>query len=145
MTSSAKGNPTIVIADDEAPIRLVVGDKLRAAGYTVIEAPDGERALAAALEHLPDAVISDLQMPCMNGLELATRLRADDRTKNIPVLLLTARGHILEKEQLAATNIRRVMSKPFGVRELVGYVQEQLAPIGSRAGHGSGGSTSKAA
>jgi CheY-like chemotaxis protein len=136
---------TIVIADDEAPIRLVVGEKLRSCGYTVIEAGDGEQALAAALTNGPAAVISDLQMPCMNGLELATRLKADDRTKDVPVLLLTARGHILSKEQLAVTNVKRVMSKPFGVRELVGYVQEHLAPKTPRAGQVGGGSASKAA
>ena len=140
-----QSSQTIVIADDEAPIRLVVGEKLRSAGYTVIEASDGEQALSAALASTPAAVISDLQMPCMNGLELATRLRGDDRTKDVPVLLLTARGHILTKDQLAGTNVRRVMSKPFGVRELVAYVQEQLAPLGARAGRGPGASSSKAA
>lgn len=127
------GNMTILVADDEAPIRMVVSDKLRSAGYTVIDVSDGQQALEAALKSAPTAVISDLQMPFMNGLELATSLKQDDRTKNVPVLLLTARGHILSKEQLAGTNIRRVMSKPFGVRELLAYVQEQLAPVAGMA------------
>lgn len=120
---------TIIVADDEAPIRMVVSDKLRSAGYMVIDVSDGQQALEAALRSTPTAVISDLQMPFMNGLELATRLKGEERTKDVPVLLLTARGHILSKEQLSATNIRRVMSKPFGVRELLTYVQEQLAPV----------------
>lgn len=138
--------PTIVVADDEAPIRMVVADKLRSVGYNVVDVADGDQALEAVLRVRPAAVISDLQMPFVNGLELATRLKLDDRTKDVPVLLLTARGHILSKDQLAQTNIKRVMSKPFGVRELVGYVQEHLAPIhGSSTSSASGTNASKAA
>jgi CheY-like chemotaxis protein len=117
---------TIVIADDEAPIRLIVGDKLRAAGYTVIEARDGEEALDAVRAASPACLITDLQMPYMNGLELCTALHDDPATRHIPALLLTARGHVLTDDMLARTSIKRVMSKPFGVRELLGYVQSDL-------------------
>lgn len=133
MQSPGKG-PTLVVADDEAPIRLVVTEKLRAAGYTVLEARDGEEALALAVKHSPAAVITDLQMPYMNGLELATRLKADPATCNAAVLLLTARGHILGDEQLARTNIRKVMCKPFSARDLLAYVQSTLAPCPEPAG-----------
>jgi CheY-like chemotaxis protein len=125
-TPPIPAQPTLVIADDEAPIRMVVGEKLRSAGFTVLEARDGEEALDLVREHLPCAVITDLQMPYMNGLELCTAMRADPRTAHIPALLLTARGHILSDDMVARTNIRRVMSKPFGVRELLAYVQERL-------------------
>jgi CheY-like chemotaxis protein len=124
---------TLVIADDEAPIRMVVGDRLRSAGITVYEARDGEEALELVLKHSPTAIVTDLQMPCMNGLELCTAMRADGRTAHIPALLLTARGHVLSEEMLAKTNIRRVMSKPFGVRELLAFVQETLIPAGIAA------------
>lgn len=125
--------PVLVVADDEAPIRLVVAEKLRSAGFTIYEAQDGEEALALALKHRPVGLITDLQMPYMNGLELAMRLRASDTTSAIPVLLLTARGHILSDEQLARTNIRKVMSKPFGVRELLNFVQTRLLVRGEPA------------
>ncbi len=121
--------PTIIVADDEPPIRLVVGDRLRAAGYTVIETTNGEEAFQAAVDARPAAVVSDLQMPYVNGLQLAINLKRDPRTSQVPVLLLTARGHILTPEQLAETNIKRVMSKPFGVRELVAFVKDVLAPL----------------
>lgn len=117
---------TIVIADDESPIRLVVGEKLRSAGFTVVEARDGEEALDLVRAHRPLAVITDLQMPYMNGLELCTALRSDPATAEIPALLLTARGHVLSDEMLSKTNIKRVMSKPFGVRDLLAYVQNGL-------------------
>lgn len=119
---------TIVIADDESPIRLVVGEKLRSAGFTVVEARDGEEALDLVRAHRPVAVITDLQMPYMNGLELCTALRSDPATAEIPALLLTARGHVLSDEMLSKTNIKRVMSKPFGVRDLLAYVQTGLIP-----------------
>lgn len=128
MNTSKKLGNTIVVADDESPIRLVVGEKLRAAGYTVVEARDGEEALDLVKQHRPIAVITDLQMPYLNGLELCTAMRADPATAEIPALLLTARGHVLSNEMLARTNIKRVMSKPFGVRDLLAYVQTSLIP-----------------
>jgi len=120
--------PRIVIADDEAPIRMVVGDKLRNAGYEVFEACDGEEAFELIRLHVPSGVITDLQMPYMNGLELCVAMKADPRTAAIPAVLLTARGHILTDDMLARTSIKRVMSKPFGVRELLEYVQTTLVP-----------------
>lgn len=119
---------TIVIADDEAPIRLVVGDKLRSAGYRVFDARDGEEALDLVRLHLPSGIVTDLQMPYMNGVELCMALKADPTTAEIPALLLTARGHVLTDDILAKTNIRKVMSKPFGVRDLLAYVQNELVP-----------------
>ena len=128
MNTLKKAGNTIVVADDESPIRLVVGEKLRAAGYTVVEARDGEEALDLVKQHRPIAVITDLQMPYMNGLELCMAMRADPATAEIPALLLTARGHVLSDEMLSKTNIKRVMSKPFGVRDLLAYVQTGLIP-----------------
>ena len=128
MNTLKKAGNTIVVADDESPIRLVVGEKLRAAGYTVVEARDGEEALDLVKQHRPIAVITDLQMPYMNGLELCMAMKADPATAEIPALLLTARGHVLSDEMLSKTNIKRVMSKPFGVRDLLTYVQTGLIP-----------------
>lgn len=134
--------PTIVVADDETHIRLVVAEKLRSVGYIVHEARDGEEALDLVHQHNPDAIITDLQMPYMSGLELCMRLADEARTAGTqppPAVLLTARGHVLEPEQTSQTGIRRVMGKPFGVRELLEFVQTSLlgqtapAKIGSTA------------
>jgi CheY-like chemotaxis protein len=138
---------TLLVADDEAPIRMVVAEKFRSAGYEVVEARDGEEALELAQRHQPSGVITDLQMPYMNGLEFATRFRATAQGVSTPVLLLTARGHILTPDQLAQTNIRKVMSKPFGVRDLLAYVQDSLlaAPPDTLGKVGDAGSRSVAA
>ena len=124
--NAAFSNITLVIADDEAPIRMVVGERLRSAGFTVHEARDGEEALELVRKHMPTAIVTDLQMPYMNGLELCIAMRADGRTAHIPAMLLTARGHVLTDEMMAKTNIKRVMAKPFGVREFVARVRALL-------------------
>ena len=74
---------TILIAEDDADIRAVLRLYLESEGYTVLEAPDGERALQVALVQSPDAAILDVMMPKMNGYELTQALR---RTSDIPVL-----------------------------------------------------------
>jgi CheY-like chemotaxis protein len=77
-------------------------------------------------KHQPDLIITDYQMPLLSGLELCVKLRNDPRTEQIPVILLTARGFSLDKEDLANTNIRKVHPKPFSPRELLRCVQEMI-------------------
>lgn len=128
--------PTVLLADDEAHITCVVAQKLRTSGFQVFEARDGEEAFELACRVAPAIVITDLQMPRMSGLDLALKLRETPSTGLIPVLMLTARGYILDPELLAKTNIRQVMGKPFSARDLVKKVLETLgiaAPVGGIA------------
>jgi len=120
---------TILIADDEPHIRQVVGSKLRRAGFDVVEASNGQDALALAQEHIPRVIVTDFQMPVMTGYEMSLKLIEDQITADIPIILLTARGHKLLPSELAQTGIRHLMSKPFAPRELLAYVQE-LAKAG---------------
>lgn len=118
---------TILIADDESHIRMVVGQRLRAMGYNVVEACDGEEAFELAREHRPALVLTDLQMPGMSGIELCTLLKKTPETSAIPAILLTARGYLLGEAEIAATNVRQVMSKPFSVRDVTERIS-QLVP-----------------
>jgi len=118
---------SILVADDEHHIRAVVVTKLRQQGHEVREAANGEEALEMIRAQPPMLVITDLQMPVMNGLQLCQALRADPRTAGIPVVLVTARGHLLHEDDLGATNVARVISKPFSARELVAVVNSILA------------------
>lgn len=111
-------SPRIVVADDESHIRLVVGEKFRAEGCVVMEARDGEEALEIVRANMPHLLVTDLQMPYMNGLELCTQLAADPRTAGIPAILLTARGHIISDDQISRSCIRKVLSKPFSAKIL---------------------------
>jgi two-component system, OmpR family, alkaline phosphatase synthesis response regulator PhoP len=122
--------PLVLLADDEAHITCVVAERLRTAGFNVTTARDGEEALEMALRLRPALLITDLQMPRMSGLELARRLAATPIGANTPVLMLTARGYVLGEADLATTNIRAVIGKPFSAREVVRRASEL---IGRRA------------
>lgn len=116
----------VLLVDDEPHIPMVVGRKLSTAGFEVATAADGEEGLAAAKEFCPDLIITDLQMPYMSGAELAAALRADPSLRDIPVILLTARGYVLSDEEREATNIKHFLSKPFSVHEILRVVEETL-------------------
>lgn len=118
--------PLILVVDDETHILHVVSLKLQNAGYDVITAEDGEQGLEVALERRPDLVITDLQMPFMNGLELCEKLKEHETTRGTPALMLTARGFSLAQEHLDKTNIAGVLSKPFSPREILGRVHELI-------------------
>jgi two-component system alkaline phosphatase synthesis response regulator PhoP len=111
--------PIVLLVDDEAHITCVVAEKLRGAGYAVTTARDGEEALELAARVNPVLVITDLQMPRMSGLELALKLATTEQNALTPVVMLTARGYILDKAVVAKTNIRAVIGKPFSAREVV--------------------------
>ncbi len=117
---------TILIVDDEVHILHVLSLKLRNAGYHVLTAEDGEEAFDAARRLKPALVITDYQMPYVNGLELCVRLRNHEPTANIPCIMLTARGYSLAQEQMEQTNIVAVISKPFSPREILARTQELI-------------------
>jgi len=108
-----------VIVDDDPDIRAMVAMKLSSAGYTVHEEVDGEAGLAAVLQINPTVVILDWMMPRMNGLEVLQRLRSDDVTRDVPVLLLTARAQEDAIERGFAAGADDAVVKPFSPRELL--------------------------
>jgi len=129
---------TILIVDDEPHVVHVVGFKLKAAGFNVEVATNGKEAYERACSILPALIITDFQMPGGNGLELATRLRRNADTADTPLIMLTARGHLAPLSELADTNIRSLLAKPFSPRNLLKKVQEllgitEVAPVDSHA------------
>jgi two-component system alkaline phosphatase synthesis response regulator PhoP len=117
----------ILVVDDEDHIVQVLSIKLRNAGYEVLTAADGEEAFELALKERPNLVITDFQMPYMTGLELCRALSQNDKTVNMPVVMLTARGYALEDDDLAIGNIKDVLSKPFSPRAIVQMVEKLLS------------------
>lgn len=111
--------PTVLIADDEAYIVRVVSFKLRSAGFEVIEAGDGEEAWSRLLDGDVDLVLTDQQMPLLDGLGLARRITADPRFAGTPIVMLTARGFRLSPEEFAGSGIVEMLAKPFSPRVLV--------------------------
>lgn len=117
---------TILIADDEPHIRHLVGNKLKREGYHVLIASNGQDCLGLAKEHKPSLIVTDYQMPLLSGYDMSLQLAQDPETAGIPLILLTARGHKLTEEQLAATGIRILMDKPFSPSDLLTRVQGLL-------------------
>ncbi len=116
----------VLIADDEIHIIHVVAIKLRNNGYEVIAANNGAEAYELACREKPDIVVTDYQMPLMTGIELIEKLRGDDRTKTIPVILLTARSFAIAQEQQESLGVASCLSKPFSPKELLKTIQDIL-------------------
>jgi two-component system phosphate regulon response regulator PhoB len=116
----------VLVADDEIHIIHVVAIKLRNNGYEVIAANNGAEAYDLACREKPDIVVTDYQMPVMTGLELIAKLREDERTKEIPVVLLTARSFAVSQEQQESLGVASCLSKPFSPKELLKTIQDIL-------------------
>ena len=116
----------VLVADDEVHIIHVVAIKLRNNGYGVITADNGAEAFALACEEKPDIVVTDYQMPRMTGLELVERLRQCEQTKDIPVIMLTARNFAISQQQQEELQISECISKPFSPRELLANIEDVL-------------------
>ena len=117
---------TILLVDDESHITQLLALRLQQQGAIVYVGDDGEHGFELAMEHRPDLIVSDLQMPVLNGYDMCVKLAGEPQTKNIAVIMLTARGHKLSDEELAKTNIKRLMSKPFSARELITTAEHML-------------------
>jgi DNA-binding response OmpR family regulator len=117
---------TILVADDDDDIRSLVAFRLERAGYSVLAARDGEEALSLALEHTPDLAVLDVMMPKLDGYELTRRLRAEESTKRMPVILLTARAQEADVQRGFDAGADDYIRKPFSPQELRARVQAIL-------------------
>jgi two-component system alkaline phosphatase synthesis response regulator PhoP len=116
----------VLVVDDEIHIVHVVAVKLRSRGFEVISAGDGEEGFKLAREEKPDIIIADLKMPIMNGLEMVEKLRGCEQTKDIPVIVLTARGFAVENGRKCDLRISECLSKPFSPKKLLRDVEDIL-------------------
>jgi len=116
----------VLVVDDEIHIVHVVAIKLRNNGFDVITAANGAEALQLAFAEMPDIIVTDFQMPVMTGLELVENIRQNEQTRNIPVILLTARSFAIEDEQRENLQIAQCLSKPFSPKELLRSIEDVL-------------------
>jgi two-component system, cell cycle response regulator DivK len=133
--------PKVLVVDDFAAGRELSAEYLTYRGYEVATAEDGAQAIERAGEFLPDAILMDLSLPEVDGWEATRRLRADDRTKDIKIIALTAHALETEKERALDAGCDEVVTKPVVPKDLEEVVRRQLgldrAP-GDRAGSGEG-------
>lgn len=117
----------LLICDDEVHILRAAEFKLKRAGFEVRTALDGEEAWEAMQAEMPDLLITDYQMPRLDGLELITRCRETALTKNLPIVLLTAKGMELDQPALITKlKLGAIFSKPFSPRELQSRVEQMV-------------------
>lgn len=116
----------VLVADDELHIIHVVALKFRKNGYEVLTAQDGNELLELAKEEKPDILVTDYQMPGMTGIEAVEKLRDDEQTKNLPVIMLTARNFEFDRQASEKLDISEFVGKPFSPRELLQKVEEVL-------------------
>ncbi|MEI7669488.1 MAG: response regulator [Pseudomonadota bacterium] len=120
----------ILAVDDSRTMREMVSFTLKAAGYEIIEAEDGKAALSKLNGEKIDAVITDLNMPNMNGFELIRSLRANPLYKFTPILMLTTEADDGKKEEGKAAGATGWIVKPFNPDKLVDVVKK-VCPIGA--------------
>jgi len=109
----------IVVVEDEPDLRQVLAYNLRDAGHEVFVAAEGRRGITLATEERPDVVLLDLMLPDMSGLEVCRILKAADTTRNIPVVMVTARGEEIDRVVGFELGADDYVVKPFSVRELL--------------------------
>ncbi|PIR65783.1 MAG: DNA-binding response regulator [Candidatus Omnitrophica bacterium CG10_big_fil_rev_8_21_14_0_10_43_8] len=118
---------TILVVDDEKELAALVSLHMKMAGFEVLTAANGEKALELSREEKPDLIILDLMLPKIDGWEVCEQLRQDAVTKDIPVIMLTARTQIEDKLKGFEAGADDYVTKPFSPRELVARVKRVLA------------------
>jgi two-component system, OmpR family, alkaline phosphatase synthesis response regulator PhoP len=120
---------TVLVVDDEAPIRLLCRVNLEAEGMNVLEAADGDRGLELARSELPDVILLDVMMPGRSGWEVAEELLADETTSGIPIIFLTARAEIRDRAKGIDLGGVDYVTKPFNPVELAPLVQDLVRRV----------------
>jgi CheY-like chemotaxis protein len=120
----------ILVVDDSEDVRLALTTILEDAGYDVCEASDGEDVVPLALKHRPGLILLDVAMPRVDGFEALRRIKAEARLRNIPVIMVTAKGRAEDLSMARTLGARDYISKPWADGEVelrVGWVLQAAA------------------
>jgi DNA-binding response OmpR family regulator len=121
-----RDRPVVLAADDDEDILELVAFRLERSGYTVLRARDGQEALELARKEKPDLAVLDVMMPKLDGFELTRRLRAEEATSRMPIILLTARAQDTDLDRGFQSGADDYIRKPFSPQELSTRVQAIL-------------------
>jgi two-component system, cell cycle response regulator DivK len=119
-------NKRILVVEDQEDNRQILRDLLGNAGYEMIEAEDGEQALAQAAKHRPDLILMDIQLPLMDGYEATRRLKADPALRAIPVIVATSYALRGDEAKARAAGCDAYVAKPYSPRALLAKMREYL-------------------
>lgn len=117
---------SVLVVDDEPNIVLSLEFLMKRAGFDVRIARDGEEALEAVADHMPDLILLDLMIPKRDGYDVCQTLRAKKKYADIKIIMLTAKGLEAEREKGLALGATEYVTKPFATKDLVELVKELL-------------------
>lgn len=117
----------VLVVDDEIPIQRIVKFNLEKEGYEVFVADDGKKALESVKQNKPDIILLDVMMPELDGYEVCKILKKNAKTKNIPVIMLTARGQESDEKKGKSAGADDYITKPFSPKKLMELVKQKLA------------------
>jgi len=118
--------PTILVVEDEASQREILKYNLKAEGFDVAISPDGEDAMICVEEVSPDLILLDWMLPHVSGIEVCRRLKSKNKTKSIPIIMLSARSEDTDKVRGLEIGADDYLTKPYSVAELIARVKAQL-------------------
>jgi len=122
----SKDNPTILVVEDEAAIREMLNFSLGRAGFDVHEAADARQAQDMMGRQTPDLVLLDWMLPGTSGVDLANKIRQGSRTRDVPIIMLTARGEEENKIKGLEAGADDYITKPFSTKELIARIKAVL-------------------
>ena len=114
--------PTVMVVDDSLTVRKITSRLLLREGYQVVLAKDGVDALEKLLDVQPDVVLSDIEMPRMDGFDLLRNIRADEQYKHLPVIMITSRTADKHRNYALEIGANHYLGKPYDEDELLGLV-----------------------
>jgi DNA-binding response OmpR family regulator len=112
------------VVDDEKPIHSYLQRKLTKLGYAVFVAENGEEALSEAFSNIPDIILLDVKIPKINGIEVCKRIKSDQKTKDIPVLILSAKAQSEEIREGLDAGANKYLTKPISFPDILKEIQD---------------------
>lgn len=126
MTNQESSRGRVLVVDDEPDLVRVLEFGLKASGYTVESASDGQEGLKKAREIKPDVILLDLMLPKLDGYKVCRLLKFDDRFKHIPIIILSARTQEGDQTLALEMGANRFVTKPYDFSEILGYIETLL-------------------
>lgn len=119
----------LLLVEDEASQQVILDYNLKSAGYETVQACDGYQALQLIDEELPDLILLDWMLPGVSGIEICRQLKARKDTREIPIIMLSARSEEVDKVRGLETGADDYMQKPYGIQELLARIKLQLKRV----------------